>query len=49
MGKKDIDLASKYYTQHARSLAKMKTQMAMEDRIHHHHLPYNKSRQFHQK
>ena len=46
MGKKDIDLASKYYPQHAPSLAKMKTRMAMEDRInHHHHLPYNKSRQ----
>jgi hypothetical protein len=46
MGKKDIDLASKYYPQHALSLAKMKTTMALEDRIHHHHLPYNKNRQY---
>ena len=49
MGKKDIELASKYYPQHADSLSKMRTRTAMEDRIHHHHLPYNRGRQSHPK
>ena len=45
MGKKDIDLAIKYYPQHSDSLSKMETRTSMEDRIHHHHLPYNNGRQ----
>ena len=46
MGKKDIELAMKCYPQHAISLSQMPTTNAMEDRIHHYHLPYQRARQF---
>ena len=50
MGKKDIDLAMKFYPQHAASLSTMPTTKALEDRIHHYHLPYQQARQLrHQK
>ena len=45
MGKKDIDLAIKHYPQHAASLSTMPTTKALEDRIHHYHLPYQRARQ----
>ena len=46
MGKKDIDLAIQCYPQHATSLSQMPTSKALEDIIHHYHLPYQRARQF---
>ena len=50
MGKKDIDLAMKYYHQYSASLSTLPTTKALEDRIHHYHIPYQRARQlWHQK
>jgi hypothetical protein len=46
MGKKDLELAAKFYPHYATSLLSMPTTKALEDRVHHYHLPYQRTRQY---
>ena len=46
MGRKDMEIAMEFYPHHAKSLSAMPTTNALEDKIHHYHLPYQRAIEF---